>query len=426
MITVVNRNPDSFHADDAAARAVIAPAVIDGADPPAAARWWSRWPWWVQVLAVYAGARLVSAGIFLAVAGTQEANLWTPAAPSYADYTGGMWDADWYRQIAEGGYPESLPRGADGGVQQNAWAFFPLFPALARAVMQVTGGSWNLVAPTLALLLGGVAMLVVHRLVAAVAPGRGLPLVTVLLLSTFASAPVLQTAYTESAALALLAAVLWCLVRRRYLLGVPLVLVLGCTRAVALPVVVAVSAHGFSRWREARDCGRPFTDGLRIAVLGAAAGVAGLLWPALVGVLTGEPDAYAQTQAAWRGRGAVVPVLPWFDVARWLFGPLGTVIVVALFALAVAAVVRLRRLGPELQGWTGGYLAYLLVVVEPGSSLVRFLLLAVGLAAGLGAWALRSRWWPALLSALVVFGIAGQVAWIGLLWRLVPPSGWPP
>ena len=94
----------------------------------------SAWPWWVQALAVYLATRLVAAVVLLAVARTQAANLWTPASPSYSQYTGLMWDASWYRQVAEQGYPNVLPLGADGHVQQNALAFFPLYPAAMRVV----------------------------------------------------------------------------------------------------------------------------------------------------------------------------------------------------------------------------------------------------------------------------------------------------
>lgn len=400
----------------------------------------AHWPWWVQVLVVYLGARLVSAVVLLLVARTQAANLWTPQAPSYAQYTGLMWDASWYREIAEGGYPDVLPTGSDGQVLQSAWAFFPLFPALARALMAVTGASWQVVAPTLALVAGTGAALVVHQVVAAAvdrAPqewpsslARRLPLATVAVLATFAAAPVLQVAYTESLALLLLTTALWCLLRRHYLAAVPVVLGLGLTRAVALPVAVAVGAHAVARLRAALrgDEDFPARDRLAVTGLGVATVVSGLLWPAAAGALTGRPDAYTQVQGAWRGRGEVVPLVPWFDVARWLVGGWWWLLLAAVLGLAVLAVLAppLRRLGPELWGWTVGYLGYLLVAIEPGTSLLRFLLLAFPLAALAAALALRSRRWRFALTALVLIGVAGQVGWVGLLWRLVPPSGWPP
>jgi hypothetical protein len=407
----------------------------------------ARAPWWVQVLLVYGAARLVSAVVFLAVARTQEANLWTPAAPSYPEYTGRMWDADWYRGIAEDGYPVGLPRNADGSVPQNAWAFFPLFPALVRG-LTTAGIPWQVAGPTLALLLGAVAMLVVYRVVesavrlygtaapadpatdspldAGAAWAARLPLATVAVLATFASAPVLQVAYTESLALLLLAATLWCLMQRWYLPAIPLVLALGLTRAVALPVAVAVVAHAVGLRRRPADDAPQDRAGWRILLLLGTSIVAGLLWPLLVAARTGELLAYQLTQGAWRGRGEVVPVVPWIDVARWLFGQPGLLVLAGLLAAAVLIVVATRRFGPELQWWTAGYLAYLFVAVEPGTSLVRFGLLAFPIAAVVARWALRRRWWRAALTGVLLLGVAGQIGWVGLLWRLVPPSGWPP
>lgn len=435
----------------------------------------SRWPWWVQVLAVQAAARLVSAAVLLAVAERQAANLWTPASPSYLEYTGLMWDATWYRSIAEGGYPAELPVGSDGRVQQNAWAFFPLFPGLARVLMTVTGAPWATVAPLLALALGTAALLLVHRAVAlgldagvraGVPPlpdavARALPLATVALLATGAASPVLQVGYTESLALLLLAAMAVCLLTRRYLIALPVILALGLTRAVALPVTAAVVAHAWSRHREASSSAAPGRDapgapdapdalgapdrqdrhdrsgpalawapGERtwLAVLAGVAALSGLLWPAVSGLATGRADAYTATQAAWRGRGEVVPLVPWVDVARWLFGPWGGVVLLVVAAGLVALLLTrpLRRLGAVLWGWTAGYLGYLVLVLEPGTSLVRFGLLAFPVAGVTAQLCLRTRWPRTAVALAVVLGVVGQVAWVGLLWRLVPPSGWPP
>lgn len=414
----------------------------------------ARLPWWAQVLAVWLATRAFSALVLLVVARTQAATIWADASPSYAEYTGLWWDGSWYRAIAEDGYPDGLPRGEDGRVLQNAWAFFPLFPALARTVMSLTGGPWHVVAPTLALLLGAAGALAVHQVVAAaVGTGRAartaegaddardaddagarvrraLPLATVAVLGASAAASVFQVAYTESLALLLLACALWALVRRRYLLAVPAVLALGFTRAVALPLGVAVLAHAVSRVRAERrgEDELRAADWAGLAGLAAASGVAGFAWPAVVGLATGVPDAYTQTQAAWRARGEVVPVLPWFDVAWFVAGHLWLAALVAVVGLGVlvCAVGPIRRLGPEMRGWTAGYLAYLLVAIEPGTSLVRFLLLAFPVAAVVAWLALRARHARAALAGVLVAALISQVAWVALIWRLVPPSGWPP
>jgi hypothetical protein len=254
---------------------------------------------------------------------------------------------------------------------------------------------------------------------------RWLPLATVAVLATAPSAPVLQVAYTESLALLLLATALWCLLERWYGWAVPVVLALGLTRAVALPFAVVVVVHGVVRLR-ARDDDFPTRDRVAVVGLAGAAAVAGVLWPVLVGLRTGEPDAYARTQAAWRGRRAVVPLLPWLDVARWLGGGGWLLLLTAVLVLGMLAVVATRPFGAELTTWTGGYLLYLLAAIEPGTSLARFLLLAFPIAAGVARLALRARHRVLVLAAILVMGVVGQIAWVSLVWRLVPPSGWPP
>lgn len=391
----------------------------------------------MQVVVVVLLARAFSAAAFAAVATTQAAAGWVEASPAYFPYTGLMWDASWYREIAERGYPAGLPRGADGAVQQNAWAFFPLFPLLVRGAMVLTRGPWDVVAPLVATVLGVAAMLVVHQVVAhAMARPRAaaldhrrpgaravVPIVTVALLATSASSPVLQVGYTESLALLLIAGVLWAVQRERYAVAAVAVVALGVTRAVALPVVVVVAVHAIVRWRTLSTARRGAVLGL-----GALAGLSGLAWPTLVGLATGVPDAYTLTQGAWRGRHAVVPFVPWLDVARWLLGGWGPVALLVLAAVLAAVVVSrpMRRLGPELVGWAAGYVGYLVAVVEPGTSVARFAILGVPFWAALAQPVATARRRTLALVALVAIGLLAQIAWIGLIWRLVPPSGWPP
>jgi len=394
------------------------------------------WPWWAQTLALYAAARAFSAVVLLVVATRQAASGWTGASPGYADYTGLMWDATWYRTIAEGGYPAQLPVGADGVVQQNAWAFFPLYPFLVRALMTVTGGSWAVVAPTVSLLAGAGAVLLVHRVVVrgaprAVAARPGLPLATVLLVSVFPTSVVLQVGYTESLALLLVAASLLAIVTRRYGWACAAVLALGFTRAVALPVAVVVAVHALVRWREWRASGErpPGRDLAGIAAVGVSAVVSGFAWLAICGWVTGVPDAYLQTQEAWRGAATTAPFAGWTYVPAFWFGGAAPLVVLAAAAFVVACLVTPSawRLGRELHAWSAAYLLYLAAAVEPGSSLARFLLLAFPLGAATAGLVTRpraARW--AWTGAVVVLMLVLQVVWVWHIWRFVPPSGWPP
>ncbi|HEY0215228.1 MAG TPA: hypothetical protein VGC57_02420 [Cellulomonas sp.] len=394
------------------------------------------WPWWVQTLAVYAAARLFSAVVLLVVAQHQAASGWTGAQPGYTDYTGLMWDATWYRTIAESGYPATLPVGTDGLVQQNAWAFFPLFPYLVRALMAVTGGSWALLAPLTSLVLGGAAMVVVHRLVQrgaprAVAARPGLPLATVMLVSVFPTSVVLQVGYTESLALLLIAASLLLIVTRRYAWACVTVLALGFTRAVALPMAAVVLVHAWVRWREWRASAErpPGRDLVGLGALAVASVVSGVAWPVICGLVTGVPDGYLQTQGAWRGVREIAPFGAWGYISRFWFGDAAPLVLVgvAVLLLVVLLAPSTWRLGRELHAWSAAYLLYLAAAVEPGSSLARFLILAFPLGAataGVVTAPARARraWWSAVV--LVMLGL--QVVWVWRIWQFVPPSGWPP
>ncbi len=402
------------------------------------------WPWWVQVLTVYGLARAFSAIVFVRVATHQVANGWTGADPSYADYVGRMFDATWYLQIAEHGYPHALPLGQDGAVQQNAWAFYPLFPLVLRALMAVTGLPWTFLSPTLSLLLGAGAVLVIYRLVQrgghrATALVPGLPLATVVLVSVFPSSPVLQTAYTESLAMLLIASALYLLAVRRYFWAVPVVVLLGFTRAVALPMACVVAWHvlwrAWGAWGPTarRDPGRATRDRFSVrdaAGLGTLLGtclVAGVAWQLVAGRVTGRSDAYFATQAAWRS-GSVQYFTPWITNAKVLFhdrGPLVLAVVLVILALLALSPVAFR-LGAELQGWAIAYLAYLVLVTDPWTSTWRFALLAFPILSILVGWA-RRRWVFAVwLTVLVVLSLVGQVDWVWELWRFKPPADWAP
>lgn len=442
--------------------------------------WWDprRWSWWVQTLAVYAVSRWWLVVVFTQSAARQPPNGWTTTlSPSYFEFVASQFDGAWYQRIVECepgcgflglGYPDDLPVGRDGAVQQNAWAFFPAFPLLVRTVMNLTGGTWTVTAPLVATVLGALAMLVIYRLVVdgartAVIARPGLPLATVAVVCTFPTAPVLQTAYTESLALALIALSLWAIVRHWYPLAAVTVVALGFTRAVALPMAVVVVVHGAARWWTARrarglspsgpDEGAlpgsvpsrdvPVRDWVQIGGLFVVALASGLCWPWLTARVTGTPDAYLHTQEAWRATSAE-PFAGWQVAQFWvgrLFTGLGidldpaalrtatVLLVLAALALIVTllAVPAGRRTGPELEAWSAGYLGYIAAVVEPGSSLARFLLLAFPMAAvsvGLvtrPVWA-RRAWLAALIVAMALL----QAVWVYQIWTYGIGSDWAP
>ena len=427
--------PDAADAENAEGVAAAAPRRAEGPVHRLAGRV-RAWPWWVHVLLVWGASRLLAAVAFLVTATVQKPTSWTAGDPPYQLFVAVPFDAGWYQQIADSGYPAELPRDDQGLVQQNPWAFFPLYPMLVRTVMTLTGGSWVAVAPTVALVLGAAAMLVVHEVVRvgaprAVAARPGLPLATVALVCAFPSAAVLQVAYTESTALLLVATSLLLIVRRRYGWAAVAVVALGFARAVALPMVAVVVVHAAARWWRARrgedDLGP--RDAVGLLGLTLAAGVSGVAWPAICGWATGVPDGYLQTQEAWRGVREVTPFLGWTYVPQFWLGEWAVPAMVAGFGLmaAVLLVPAAWRLGPELHAWSAAYVLYIVAVIEPGSSLARFLLLAFPLGA-VTAGAVRRPPWArrTWFVAVLVVMLALQALWIRQMWESNPAGDWPP
>jgi len=376
----------------------------------------------VTVLVVYALTRLWAVAVVVRATKLQRPSVWTGTDPGYLDMAQ-LWDAQWYRQIAEHGYPSTLPLNAAGVVQQNPWAFFPGFPMTARAVMAVTGLPFSAAAVLLNVVLGACTVVVVLRLLQRVA-GRRVALGGVVLLCTFPASPVLQIGYSESLALLLLALALWWLVERRYLLCGVAVLLLSLSRPVVAPFAVVVLVHLVLRWRARAHDPFPVSQRAQVVGLGVLAAASTLLWPALVGVATGVPDAYRQTQGAWRTSGRVEPFDQALGIVRLLWGDNGPWYLL-LGALLLATVVLSpwgRALGAELQTWCVAYPAFLLAATEPWTSTFRFLLLAFPLGA-LAAVAARWRW---LVALLAVAGLLLQIVWVDQLLVFTPPADYAP
>ncbi len=376
----------------------------------------------VTALVVYALTRAWGLVIVERAAPRQLPSIWTGPRSGYLDLAS-LWDAQWYRIIATQGYPLPLPVDAAGAVQQNAWAFFPGFPYTVKLVSAVTTLPFAPAAVLLNVVLGACAVAVLLRLLQSVA-GRAAGLGAVVLLCAFPSAPVLQIAYSESLALLLVALALWWLTSRRYLLTAVAVLALSLTRPVVAPFAVVVLVHLVVRRRSAE--GMPRRDLVQVVALGLFSAASSLTWPALVQLVTGVPSAYARIQGAWRSGGAVQrPYEQTLGISRLLWGEHGPRWLV-LGALAFTVLVLSpagRRLGAELRAWVLAYPAYLLAVIEPWTSTVRYALLMAPLLVLVGG---VRRVGPVLVVVLAVLGLAAQVRWVDELLVFVPPTDYPP
>ncbi|WP_346959633.1 hypothetical protein [uncultured Arthrobacter sp.] len=396
----------------------------------------ARWPWWLQVGGLYLAARLVSACIFMAAALQQGVNPWFPAKPDYWNFIN-IWDARWYGEALRNGYPTELPTDDAGNVQENAWAFYPLFPLLGRSLTGLTGIAPAASLTVIAMLSGLAASLVVYCLFRLKATHRTAHW-GALFFSTFPVAAVLQVPYAESLNLLLLAGALLLVVRRRYLGAIPVVLLMCLSRPTGVPFAAMagvlflyhVYPHLVARFR-ARPAGdvqhgQPGHYGTpagerhsprelwSLAGLAAASGVGALLWPAIAWVLTGDLQAYTKTETVWRGHD-LVPFKPWFDTGVQLFGPvlglLAPFVFVAVFVLLMMSRP-VAALGTELRLWCVCYVGYLLVFLHPQTSTFRMLLPLFPLALS-AALVSRSR---AYRGTVIIMFFLLQIVWVVWLW----------
>jgi hypothetical protein len=372
--------------------------------------------WWVKVLVVFVASRLVTTGILLWFAARQEANAWTGAHPGYFDFAK-LWDGHWYYIIAVAGYPGELPLTADGHVGESAWAFMPVYPAVVRMVMFVTGLNFTVAAVVVSVAFAGATALMLYRLMNLVLPGPT-ALFSVVLYCVAPLSPILQVSYAESMHAFFLTLALYLLLKRNYLALFPVVAVMSLTRPSGLAFALALGLHVLHRWFTRRRDPFPGRQVVASVALGLFSVVCGFAWLLVAAAVTGSLTAYTDTELAWRmpyiGYRELVPLTPWFLGAQfWVPGPLGVVLLILLIAAFAAFLLSppVKRLGVDMRFWVASYALYLLAVFFPQSSTIRLLLPIFPL---LGALAQpRSRVYRV---ALVLLCVAGQVGWIHIAW----------
>lgn len=433
-----------------------------------------RAPLWALVLGGYVLTRLWGWVVFSVVAREQGTNPWHVGRMGYLQFIG-IWDSDWYRQIAEGGYPQDLPVSADGTVRQNRWAFYPLFPLAARGVSAVTGLDFVAAGSLVSLLCGAMAALLLYgffatclgeratlknpptgniaagrgsrtsgragRLGGLLGPGRDVVPVAAWATALVLLAPVsaiLQVPYAESMNLMFLAGTLWALVRDRWWICALLMIPTCLSRPVGVPLAAALGLWWLVRvvaaFRERRRVAartratgedpvesvagsllRALRRHLDLLGLALFACLCALSWVFIAWAATGRSDAYTATETAWRG-AHLLPIQPWFQQAEVLLGDAGWAVLLLLGAVFVWAMGTraVRSTLPEaIRLWCYCYLGYLVLFLFPQSSTFRLLLPVFPLAAPLVAVS-DSRAYRVLL---LVGAALGQLIWVGWLWH---------
>jgi hypothetical protein len=388
-------------------------------------------PWWVKVLVVFAASRVVSTIILLAFASLQAANPWTGAHPDYFSFAQ-IWDGTWFRFVEEYGYPSQLPVDQNGNVEQNTWAFLPLYPYIARGLMMITGLPFDIAGVVISVLCAAGAALVFYKMLTPQLSSSS-ALFAVVLFCVAPLSPVYQVDYAESMQLLFLSLALLYLQRRRYWLTLPFVAALSFTRPGGLAFALTLGLHVIYRWVVRRR--DPFPAREVIAAISATAIslVLGYAWPAIAGLVTGRANAYVDTELSWRtpyGFFTLAPFQPWIEGANWWFGYIGVsnkVIPVALLVLAIGIFALLmfspwvKRIGVDLRLWVASWTIYLLAVFFPQSSVFRMFVPAFPI---LGAFAVPKA--RAYRVTIVLLFIAGQVAWVYMTWWFSSSQDWTP
>lgn len=383
-------------------------------------------PWWGKVTLIFVAARIFSTVLLLILASVQGANPWTGAQPDYFSFAS-IWDGRWYQIVAATGYPSTLPLNATGHIAENAWAFMPVYPFLVRGLMLITQLPWTVAAVAVSVLAGWGAALVFFRLMRRTLGENSAALFAVVLFCVAPLSPMFQVAYAESLYLLLLNVALYLVVTRRYWFAIPVVAVMAFTRPSGLAFALFLAVHLVHRWWIRRAEPFPLREAVAVVALTGVSGFAGLAWPVIAGVVTGVPNAYTETELAWRsayiGYQELIPFAAWFQGGNWWLGfPAGTIVVICLIAAMtlIMFTAPVKRIGVDLRLWVASYLIYLLAVFFPQSSTFRLLMPAFPLLGGLAVPRSRVYRWSLVLAFLV-----GQWLWLLMGWG-VDGADWTP
>ena len=350
---------------------------------------------WLVVLGILATTQAVSAALLLVAGRHQQATdqfvgspVWggyyvfdaTPAGPGYLDVVTN-WDGQWYERIATLGYLSSSSDPV--GYAERAWSFLPAYPLTVGSVAQVLHTGVPLAASLVSLTFAGLAMCLLFALTRPHL-GRHGAFGLVALTCCFVTAPLLQTAYSESMALCFL---LWSLLdlrHRRYGRSIVPLVLLALTRSITPPLAAVAVLHHLAR-RRSRD-----TLGRREAVLLVAYGALALAGPFLWSTLAVRLDGSASVD---RAAATIARNSSWFSTF-WSLEP-WSVLLPAAFAVWVArlAWTERHRLGVELAAWAALYPAFVLAATPPTPGILRYYLLGFfpGFAAIAGARTPRGR-----------------------------------
>lgn len=404
--------PDADPAE--ASLALLAPAHrwLAGAVEPIVA-WSLRLSWWGQVVSVWLVSRLFAGCLALLVGKYVQSGQGPLNYLQVAD----TWDAVFYHDIYDHGYPTVLPLDGAGHVVGSSWAFMPVYPGVVRAVSALSGLEWTLAAPLVSTLASLGFLLAAYQLFRNRQDHRR-SIFAVAIIAFWTAAPVLQFNYAESLSLLLLTVALQFIVRGKYLRAIPFVLLTGLTRPLGAPlglacVLISLMVVGGHHLRNTR---LPANRAWSLAALVVAAVAGAFLWTAIAAAATGVPDAYLLTEAAWHGQISRLSINAFIGSFLFFFSPLpGAVMAVGVLIVVASAMLsrRARELGAVMWVWSGSVLGYLVFVLAIETGWPRQVLPAFPLALALASVSGQRAYRWLLLGLLA----GSQVIWMMWLWR---------
>ncbi|MGO4360855.1 hypothetical protein [Terrabacter sp. RAF57] len=329
------------------------------------------------------------------------------------------WDGQWYERIATEGYPKAAE--AHSANDAWTWQFPPLFPVLARLVMWVTGLGFPVSAVLLNFALGGIATALLYGIYRA-AVTTPIAIAGALSVSAFMTAPLLNVAYSEPAALVFLLLTFRGLMARRYALAWLSVLALAFTRPVAAPLALVFAAHWWTCWRSRSTLRPTKATHFWLAVCTVTSLLSPFLWSVIAAAWLRDAQAVTRTNGPISGSARAASMMSsfdfgWFARAHDQAGWQGVVLLVLAVAVGVGApVAAARRLGLplELQIWGVSYIVFVLLVTPVTPGVMRYLLLAAPLLAAVPMWTLT--WTRRGLGVTAFMMITAVALWSQWFW----------
>ncbi|MDJ1370565.1 hypothetical protein [Gulosibacter molinativorax] len=392
-------------------------------------RAWRALPTWAQLVLLYVLTRAFTTALMLFYASRQEATWQTDANPDYFSFAN-IWDAKWYAWIANAGYPTELPYTDQGQVAENAWAFMPVYPMLARFVSLIPFVTFEMATVLISLIASLGTMFALHRLLRNFVGGN-VAMFAVFLLCIGPISPMFQVGYAEALHFWLIALLLNLMVDRNWLAMLPLIVIASFTRPTGLAFAFTLLLYILYRyWNRFAARLERFDREEQQQVWSVAvfSGVMGLAWLIIAGLITGQWDAYLETEFAWRRAYTAgehtPPFTGWFWAGGfWLGQPEGAITVIAVIVLFVCwfAAPVMRRFGIEIRLWGIAYTAYIFAVFYPQSSFFRILFPLFPATAPL---ALPQS--PVYRVGISLAAVAAQVAWLHWMWFVIGHDWTPP